>query len=140
MIELIKKYEGLSLKPYLCPAQVPTIGYGNTTYADGTPVKMSDKAITVDKAEALLRDYVIKNILPKIDDLDLTQGQTEAVVSLIYNIGWSAFSKSKCYKAIKSKDWGTVYNEWDWIIADGKVLKGLIKRRAEEKYLFFKDI
>lgn len=140
MIELIKKYEGLSLKPYLCPAHVPTIGYGNTTYADGTPVKMSDKAITVDKAEALLRDYVIKNILPKINDLDLTQGQAEAVISLIYNIGWPAFSKSKCYKAIKSKDWGTVYNEWDWIIANGKVLKGLVKRRAEEKYLFFKDI
>ena len=72
MIELIKKFESLSLRPYLCPAHVPTIGYGNTTYADGTPVKMSDKAITVDKAEALLRDYVIKNILPKIDDLDLS--------------------------------------------------------------------
>lgn len=140
MIELIKKYEGLSLKPYLCPAQVPTIGYGNTTYADGTPVKMTDKAITAKQADTLLQDYVNKNILPKIKDLDLTEGQQAAVVSLIYNIGWSAFSKSKCYKAIKENDLGTVFNEWDWIIANGKVLKGLIKRRAEEKHLFFKDI
>ena len=140
MIELIKKFEGLSLRPYRCAAGVATIGYGNTTYADGAPVKMTDKPITVEKAEALLRDYVIKNILPNIDDLDLTNSQAEAVISLVYNIGWPAFAKSKCYKAIKAKDWGTAFVNWDWITANGKVLKGLIKRRAEEKYLFFKDI
>lgn len=140
MIELVKKYEGLSLKPYRCPAGYPTIGYGLRFYPDGTEVKMSDEPVSLEKAEAYLRDYVIRNIIPKIEDLDPTPSQTEALVSLIYNIGWSAFAKSKCYKAIKDKDYGTAFKEWDWITAKGKVLKGLIKRRAEEKYLFFKDI
>lgn len=140
MIETTKKYEGLSLKPYKCPAGYPTIGYGIRFYPDGKEVTMEDVPITLEKAEAYLRDYVIRNIIPYIENLNLTSNQTEALVSLIYNIGWGAFSKSKCYKAIKSKDYGTAFKEWDWISANGKVLKGLIKRRAEEKYLFFKDI
>lgn len=140
MIDLIKKYEGLSLKPYRCPAGYPTIGYGLRFYPDGREVKMSDEPISLDKAEAYLRDYIIRNVVPKIENLDPTPSQTEALVSLIYNIGWSAFAKSKCYKAIKAKDYGTAFKEWDWITANGKPLKGLIKRRAEEKYLFFKDI
>jgi lysozyme len=138
-IDLIKKYEGLSLKAYLCPAHKWTIGYGCTVYPDGTPVKAGD-VVTKEKAEALLLDYVINKIIPNIRDLALTENQQTAVISLIYNIGWGAFSKSKCYKAIKDKDWGTAYKNWDWITANGKVLNGLIKRREEERYLFFMDI
>ena len=138
-IDLIKKYEGLSLKAYKCPAGINTIGYGTTSYPDGTPVKSGD-VITKEKAEALLLDYVINKILPNIRDLDLTDNQQAALSSLIYNIGWGAFSKSKCYKAIKNKDWETAFYNWNWIKGGGKVLKGLIKRRAEEMALFFADI
>ena len=140
MNELIKKYEGLSLKPYKCPAGVWTIGYGTTTYPDGNKVKPNDKPITKDMASALLLNYVINEILPKIEDLHLTDNQNKALVSLIYNIGWSAFAKSKCYKAIKTQDWETAFREWEWIKANGKTLKGLLKRRSEERYLFFSDI
>lgn len=139
MNELIKRYEGYSEKAYKCPAGIWTIGYGNTTWEDGTPVKKGD-TITKEKAEALLNNYLIKNVRPKIADLKLTTYQNEALESLIYNIGWSAFAKSKCYKAIKNKDWGTAFNNWDWISGGGKVLKGLIKRRAEEIALFFTEI
>ena len=140
MNELIKKYEGLSLKPYKCPAGIPTIGYGVTVYPDGKPVKMTDTPITKEKADALLLHYVINEILPKIQNLNLTDNQNKALVSLIYNVGWGSFSKSKCYKAIKAKDWETVFREWEWIKANGKTLKGLLKRRSEERYLFFSDI
>lgn len=138
-IDLIKKYEGLSLKAYKCPAGINTIGYGTTSYPDGTPVKSGD-VITKEKAEALLLDYVINKIMPNIRDLGLTSNQETALCSLIYNIGWGAFAKSKCYKAIKNKDWETVFANWDWIKGGGKVLNGLIKRREEERYLFFMDI
>lgn len=138
-IDFIKRYEGCSLKAYKCPAGVWTIGYGSTTYADGKPVKQGD-VITKAQADGLLVKYVSNNILPHIKDLKLTDSQTVAVISLIYNVGWPAFSKSKCYKAIKEKDWGTAYMEWTWIKAGGKVLKGLIKRREEERFLFFLDI
>ena len=138
-IDIIKKYEGLSLKAYRCPAGIVTIGYGCTTYPDGTPVKMGD-TITKEKAEALLLDYVINQIMPHLKDLALTSNQEAALCSLIYNIGAPAFLKSKCYKAIKAKDWETVYKEWEWTKAGGKTLKGLLKRRSEERYLFFSDI
>ena len=138
-IDIIKKYEGLSLKAYKCPAGINTIGYGTTVYPDGTPVKMGD-TITKEKAEALLLDYVINKILPHIRDLNLTDNQQAALCSLIYNVGWPAFSKSKCYKAIKEKDWETVFKNWDWCKGSGKFLLGLAKRRTEELHLFFQDL
>lgn len=140
MNELIKKYEGLSLKPYKCPAGVWTIGYGTTMYPDGTKVKPTDAPISINKADALLLHCVLNEILPKIQDLHLTDNQNKALCSLIYNIGWSAFAKSKCYKAIKTKDWETVFKNWDWCKGGGKFLLGLAKRRAEEMALFFCDI
>lgn len=138
--DIIKKYESFSSKPYLCPARIPTIGYGCTVYPDGTKVTMKDEPITKEKAEALLVHYVINEIMPHLKDLVLTTNQEAALCSLIYNIGWTAFSKSKCYKAIKEKDWCTAYQEWTWTKAGGKHLLGLVKRRAEEKYLFFCDL
>lgn len=138
-IELIKKYEGFSPTAYKCPAGVWTIGYGSTMWADGTPIKSGD-TITREKAEALLIDYLNKNVRPKITGLSLKPGQVAAIESLIYNIGWGAFSKSNCYAAIKTKDWGSVYKNWDWVRAGGKVLPGLLKRRSEELALFFGDL
>ena len=139
-IDLIKKYEGLKGVPYKDAVGIPTIGYGTTVYPDGTKVSMKDKPITKEKAEALLLDYVINQILPDIRDLGLTSNQEAAVCSLVYNIGMPAFKKSKCYKAIKAKDWETVFKNWDWCKGGGKFLKGLAKRRAEEMFLFFQDL
>ena len=50
---LITKHEGLSLKPYLCPAKIPTIGYGNTYYSDGKRVTLLDKQITKEEAKEI---------------------------------------------------------------------------------------
>lgn len=137
--DIIKKYEGFRNRAYKCPAGVLSIGYGSTTYADGTKVKEGDE-ISEGTAEALLTDYLIKNVRPKLEELNLNDSQTAALESLIYNIGWTAFSKSKCYKALKEKDWGTFYKEYTWITGGGKFLLGLAKRRAEELYLFFRDM
>ena len=60
-VELIKKYEGFVSKAYKCPAGVCTIGYGSTSWADGMPIKMG-QTITQEKAEALLVDYLNKNV------------------------------------------------------------------------------
>ena len=138
-IDIIKKYEGCKLSAYKCPAGIPTIGYGTTVYPDGKPVKIGD-TISKEKAEAFLLDYIINKIMPNIRNLGLSNNQEAALCSLIYNIGWGAFSKSKCYKAIKAKDWETAFKNWDWCKANGKFLVGLAKRRAEEMYLFFQDL
>ena len=133
MYGLIKKYEGCKLTAYKCPAGVWTIGWGSTTYKDGKPVKQGDK-ITQAVADDLLDWYVKTKI--KVPS-GLTKNQTEALQSLIYNIGQGAFDRSSLKKAIIAQDWKAVYKNWDWVTGGGKFLKGLAKRRAEELLMFF---
>lgn len=137
-IDLIKKYEGFRAKAYKDPIGKMTIGFGSTTWEDGKPVKRGD-TITEDKAEALLINYLNKYIRPKLEPLKLKQNQVSALESLCYNIGWNAFAKSKCYKALIAKDWATFIKEYDWFKAGGKLFLGLVKRRTEELYTFFKE-
>lgn len=137
MFELIKKWEGLSLKAYKCPAGVWTIGYGTTFYPDGSKVKEGDTC-TKEEADGLLLWYCTTKI--KLPKNIYIYNQKEALYSLIYNIGQSAFDKSKCKKAIEAQDWKTAYKEWNWTTANGKVLPGLVNRRNEEKELFFENL
>ena len=138
MYELIKKYEGYRAKAYKCPANVWTIGYGSTTMLDGS--KVSEVCVVNEQlAELMLEDW-IENNCGFVDLMDLTDNQKEAVISLVYNIGASAFLKSSLYCAIIEKDYKSIIHNWDWISGGGKVLKGLVKRRTEELALFCKDI
>lgn len=134
---LIRKYESCRLVSYKCPAGVWTIGWGSTHYADGKSVREGDE-ISQDLADALLINYIQKNIVPVFEKIPykLTENQKEAISSLCYNIGVPSFTKSKCYKAMCEKDWKVMLENWDWYSANGKVQKGLVKRRSEEAYLF----
>ena len=133
---LIKKYEGCRLEAYRCPAGLWTIGWGSTFYVSGQKVKQGDK-ITQEDADSLLMWYCSHIKLPNIQ---LTTNQKIALYSLIYNIGQAAFDKSKCKKAIEEHDWRTAYKEWTWTTAKGVELKGLVKRRNDEKELFFEGL
>lgn len=136
-VDLIKDSEGFREEAYKCPAGKWTIGYGSTFYQDKTPVKEGD-TITRDKAEELLYWYC--NTQVKYPKAKLSDNQKSALCSLIYNIGQSAFDKSKCKKAIERSDWQTAYNEWDWIRANGKLMPSLVIRRQKEKRLFFEGL
>jgi len=135
-IALIKHYEGCKLEAYLCPANIPTIGYGNTFYEDGSKVKMGDK-ITQERADALLM-----NILPKFHDtidrnikVGLRQCEFDALVSFCFNCG----SSETLFKMINEKDdIHDITNWWrnHYITGGGVILSGLVKRRASEAYLF----
>ena len=140
MISLIKKWEGLRTKAYVCAGGVLTIGYGTTVYPDGKPVKEND-IITREYAEVLLLNYVQKNIYPIFKKIpyNLTLDQRRAIASLVYNIGASSFLRSKLFKAICVKDYEGIFHNWNWIKSNNKVLKGLIKRRTEELYYFLND-
>lgn len=135
------KYEGLKLQAYKCPAGVWTIGGGITVYPDGNPVKEGD-IITKEYAEAIQNDYFIRHVDPIIMGMKkkFTSRQKEALESLIFNIGGSAFKKSSLYTAIVNDDIKGIFKNWDWIGAGGKVLKGLAKRRAEELSWFLGDM
>lgn len=139
MCELIKKYEGLKLQAYWDKVgNVWTIGYG-TTKMNGSPVKEGE-IITKEYAEALLTDYLMKEVDPYIMKIQvqLTPGQKEALRSLVYNWTGHAFLKSSLFAAINKKDWSEVYKQWDFGRTNG--LNGLLKRRAEELCLFMRDI
>lgn len=138
MFELIKKYESFRSKPYLCPAGIPTIGYGNTFYENGTPVKLTDNPISLECANELLEWYCHNKI--RLPRGNFTENQIEALYSLIYNIGQTAFDRSKLKKAVEEEDWATAFKNWDWISGNGKFLKGLAKRRVDEMFLFFRDV
>lgn len=137
--DLIQKYEGCKLEAYKCPAGVWTIGWGNTKDYDGQDIK-SGMTITQEYADALLRDYLIKNVYPVFNKIPykLSVAQQEAVASLCYNVGVPAFLKSKLYTAICKKDMEQICRQWDFGFKNN--LKGLFKRRTEELYLFMKDL
>ena len=59
-IDLLKRFEGFSSIPYVCPAGYPTIGYGSRTYADGRPVTLDDTPITQEMALTLLRATLVR--------------------------------------------------------------------------------
>lgn len=140
-IDLIKKYEGLKLAPYLCPANIPTIGYGSTFYSNGVKVKMADAPITEGKASELLRNLLItfeKGVDSFTTDL-VSQNQFDALVSFAYNCGLSNLKSSTLIKKVNiNPNDPTIKAEFlKWNRGGGKVLAGLTKRRQEEADLYF---
>jgi lysozyme len=132
-VALLKQFEGLRLKAYLCSANVPTIGYGHTK-----GVKLGD-VITQDQADQYLREDLIPcetAVLAKVPGL--TQCQFDALVSFVFNLGVGAFSKSTLLKLIKTNphDPGITAQFLRWNKAGGKVVKGLTDRRTEEANLY----
>lgn len=142
MIDIIKKYEGFRSKPYLCPANVVTIGYGSTTYPNGTKVTLKDKEISEKTATDMLLSYINKNIIPVMNSCIKTQlnvYQTSAIISFIYNVGPGNFKSSTLLKMINidPDDIDIKEQFLRWNKAGGKVLKGLTNRRSEEAELYF---
>lgn len=97
--------EGLRLKPYLDTKGIPTIGIGATYYENGQKVRMSDPAITKERAmslfKALLRHYELAVYSVTRDDIN--QNQFDSLVSLTYNIGVNGFKGSTLLKRINAR-------------------------------------
>lgn len=133
---LARRFEGLYLSPYLCPAGVPTIGYGATYYEGGTPVKMTDAKITKERAEELLLWMVrtkylptVMRLCPKID----TPERVAALIDFTFNLGGGNLKASTLRRKVNAGDWEAVPTELrKWIRGGGKPLKGLILRREAE--------
>jgi lysozyme len=138
-LALIKRFEGCRLSPYLCPAGVPTIGYGSTWYLDGTAVGLSDPSLTTEMAEELLVNTVLGEYLPKTlllcPGLD-TDRRTAALVDFCYNLGVKRLKNSTLRKRINEQSWEDVSSELlKWTMGGGRSLRGLVLRRTEEGQL-----
>lgn len=133
-IDLIKKYEGFRSKKYLCPAGLPTIGYGHQ-------IRPREKftTLTPEKAEMLLKDDLrgVEANVTRLVKVGLTDNQFSALASLVYNIGAGKFASSTMLKRLNMEDYAGAANEFDkWVYAGGKRLDGLIARRNSEQELF----
>lgn len=135
-LEIIKKYEGFSSQAYKCPAGVWTVGWGHT----GRDIN-KDTILTREEAELMLQKDVAnlqEQILFLLDDKPTTN-ELDALTSLVYNVGLGAFKKSRLLKRINLKENGElIAKEWiEFNKVNGKVVKGLLRRRAEEICLYF---
>lgn len=138
--DLIKSFEGCKLVAYQCSAGRWTIGYGNTFFEDGTPVKPGDR-VTQPKAEQLF-ELIVGNFGDKVAKeikTILTENQFSAIVSLAYNIGIGNLQKSTLLKKVNfNPNDPTIRAEFaKWNKAAGKVLTGLTRRREAESKLYF---
>lgn len=139
---LLKRFEGCKLTAYQDSAKVWTIGYGHTHN-----VKAGMK-ISQQQADAFLKEDVKKfeqgiNQTLREFGTKVTQSQFDALVIFSFNVGLRAFQKSTMAKKLylmDNKDQLSVNAVADqfqcWNKAGGKVLPGLVKRRAEERLLF----
>lgn len=135
-VKLIKKHEGFCDGIRKCPPY--TIGYGTRT--DLHP-ELQGKKIDDVVATAYVKKDLRSQVLPSLKNfvkIPLTNNQSAALSSLIYNIGADRFRTSQLLKDLNAKNWDGVRKNWsEFVISDGKVSKGLKRRREDEINLFF---
>lgn len=133
-IDLIKEYEGCKLEAYKCPAGVWTIGYGHTG-----PDVYKGRYIGPTMATMLLREDLerFEREVTAMLVIPVRQHQFDALVSFAFNLGSSALRKSTLLRKLNNGDYAGASAEFDkWTRAGGKVLPGLVRRRAAERKLF----
>lgn len=138
-LRIIADHEGFRSRPYLCPAGRPTIGYGCTYYADGRKVTLKDPPISQPDAWALLGELAgkVAEQITKASKVALTQGQLDAMTSFAYNAGVGALTASTLWRKLQAGDAAGAAAEFPkWVHGGGRVLPGLVTRRAAEQKLF----
>jgi lysozyme len=136
-INLIKRFEGLRLEAYLCPAGVRTIGWGHTAGV------LPGQRITVALAEELLRQDIeqVERDLAKVIQVPLTQGEYDALVSLSFNLKGGARKLPRIAPKLVEKlhagdRFGASIELLDINRVDGEPMLGLTRRREAERALF----
>lgn len=161
-LKICKEFESFRSAPYICPAGVPTIGYGTTRYPWGNLVSMRDKHISMKVAEGYLF-HDMRQFERAVNDYcqpaePLNENQFSALVDLVYNIGPTNFRKSTLLKKVNANpndpSIRAEFMKWVWADAsndgidndgDGRIdepgekkqLPGLIRRRKAEADLYF---
>ena len=134
---LCRQFEGYRAKPYLCPAGIPTIGYGSTYYSDGRKVALEDPPMDEPTARALLMVELEHTYLPGVlrncPGLITDVRKCNAIVVFCYNLGVGRLQTSTLKRKINANDWeGAKEQLMLWTKGGGKVLPGLLKRRTAE--------
>lgn len=137
-VDLVKHFEGLQLKAYLCPAGVPTVGYGHT----GPDVRLG-MTINEVQAEQLLADDLAEAAaaVDKYVRVPLPENPRGALSSFVFNLGAGAFASSTLLQRLNLGDTtgaAAQFGRWTKARVGGELvdLPGLVARRAAEAALF----
>lgn len=137
---LIKSFEGCRLKAYMpTPNDRPTIGYGATFNADGSPVRMGQVWTQAEADAAFDRtvDKFGRDVARLLIGVETLPREFGAMVALAYNIGVGAFGNSSVLRKHKAGDKaGAAAAFGMWNKQAGRVLAGLTRRRKAEADLY----
>ncbi len=134
-LRLIRRFEGFSAFPYVCPGGYLTVGYGHV-------VKNPDafrQPITEDEATQILAVDIqaAEKAVLRLIAVPLTDGQFDALVSFTFNLGSGALQRSTLRRKVNRQEHTDVPAElMKWVWAGGRKRKGLVKRRAAESSLY----
>ena len=141
-IDLIKEFEGLRLKAYVCSGNKNTIGYGTTIYPNGSSVKLTDTC-TKEQAETYLKNDLkrFEEGVTRLVGLPIHQLMFDSLVSFAYNLGLGNLKSSTLLKKVNLGKFKECENEFvKWNKALGKELPGLTRRRLAERDLFMQGL
>ena len=150
LIQMLKHHEGVRQKPYRCPAKLWTIGVGHVLYPrqgalkleerDSVPLRDEDnRTFSMEEVDGILRSDLerFERGVERYCPVKLTQGQFDALVSFSFNLGLGGLQRSTLRQKVLRGDFEGASEEFlKYTIAGGKVLKGLVNRRNDEKALF----
>ena len=149
-IQLIKHWEGVRYRPYICSARLHTIGVGHVLYPDQGRLPLDQRDAYPLKAEdnrvfsgaevdgilgADLRRFEVG--VAKLFPVGLTQGQNDALVSFSFNLGLGGVQRSTLRQKVLRGEVEAAADEFlKFTRGGGKILPGLVKRRNDERALF----
>lgn len=132
-LALIKEAEGLRLEPYKDTGGIWTCGYGHTKGVT------EHTHCTPEIAEAWLEAdlQAAEEDVCRLVKVPLTDNQFAALVSFTFNLGGSQLARSTLLKRLNERAYGLIPAQLKvWIFDNGKVIPGLVKRRAAEANLW----
>jgi len=150
VIDMIKHHEGVRVRPYQCPALIWTVGVGHVIDQSHIRVPLAErKALPIPDGwdrtlsmgevdEMLARDLVsFENGVRRLCPDGLTPGRLGALTSFAFNVGLGNLQRSTLRMKHNRGDYeGAAEAFLDWTKAGGKVLKGLVSRRNDERALY----
>ena len=149
-IKMIKHHEGVRQKPYRCPAKLWTIGVGHVLYPRQGALKIDERdayaleerdnrTFSMEEVDGILRDDLnrFERGVERFCPVKLTQGQFDALVSFSFNVGLGTLQRSTLRQKVIRGEMEEAAEEFlKYTLAGGKVLKGLVTRRNDERALF----
>lgn len=149
-MEMIKHHEGVRFKPYRCPARLWTIGVGHVLYPEQGKLKMEDRlqyplrpednrTFSKEEVDEILAHDLRRFVagVSRYCPSGLNQGRLDALVSFAFNVGLGTLQRSTLRQKHNRGDYEGAAEEFlKFTKAGGKVLKGLVNRRNDERALY----